>query len=350
MRGLIWATWAAAYSDLGEVEKAISYYEEALPSPIAPGDRAPTDERPSVNASPGRWAARGGDSFRRSLQRLWGRWRRPSATTRRPWPSPGRSGTGKGRVNKLGNLGNAYRGLGEVEKAISYYEEALAIAREIGHRQMGGYSAWRAKLLPWPSQPTALPPGGGGEGHQLLRGGPSHRPGDRAPARGGICSLGEVEKAISYYEEALAIAREIGHRQNEGIWLGNLGAAYSDLGEVEKAISYYEEALAIAREIGHRQNEGSWLGNLGLAYSDLGEVEKAISYYEEALAIDKEIGYRQGEGANLDNLGVAYRALGEVEKARHYLEQSLAIFEEIKSPNADLVRSSLEELESGEVS
>jgi tetratricopeptide (TPR) repeat protein len=90
------------------------------------------------------------------------------------------------------------------------------------------------------------------------------------------------------------------------------------------------------------------LGNLGLAYSDLGQVEKAIDYYEQALAIAREIGHRQGEGNRLGNLGLAYSDLGQVEKAKACLRQSLAIFEEIKSPNADLVRRWLTQLEEQE--
>ena len=62
--------------------------------------------------------------------------------------------------------------------------------------------------------------------------------------------------------------------------LGNLGLAYSDLGETRKAIEYYEQDLAIARETGDRRGEGMTLGNLGNAYSDLGEPRKAIEYYE----------------------------------------------------------------------
>ncbi|MDM8524897.1 tetratricopeptide repeat protein, partial [Desulfococcaceae bacterium HSG8] len=141
--------------------------------------------------------------------------------------------------------------------------------------------------------------------------------------------LGQVEKAIEYYEQALAISREIGHRQGEGNRLGNLGLAYSSLGQVEKAIEYYEQALAISREIGHRQGEGSHLGNLGNAYRSLGQVEKAIEYYEQALAISREIGHRQMEGSALGNLGLAYSDLGQVEKAIEYYEQALAISREI---------------------
>ena len=45
------------------------------------------------------------------------------------------------------------------------------------------------------------------------------------------------------------IAREIGDRRGEGNALGSLGNAYGDLGQVEKAIEYFEDALAIGEEI-----------------------------------------------------------------------------------------------------
>ncbi len=38
----------------------------------------------------------------------------------------------------LGNLGTAYRDIGQVEKAIEYYDKALAIAQEIGDRKGEG--------------------------------------------------------------------------------------------------------------------------------------------------------------------------------------------------------------------
>ncbi|MCP4659412.1 MAG: tetratricopeptide repeat protein, partial [bacterium] len=191
----------------------------------------------------------------------------------------------------LGTVGLAYTRLGEVEKAIGYYDQALVIAHEIGHRRNEG--DWLGSL------------------------------------GSAYTNLGEVGKAIGYYDQALIVSREIGHRRNEGNWLGSLGIAYRDLGEVEKAIGYHEQALVIAREIGHRRGEGNQMGNLGLAYDRLGEVEKAIGYHEQALAIDREIGHRRGEGRTLGNLGNAYADRGEVEKAIGYYEQAFAIAREI---------------------
>ncbi len=68
-----------------------------------------------------------------------------------------------------------------------------------------------------------------------------------------------------------------------------MGLAYRDLGQVEKAIEYYQQALSIDQEIGYRQGEGADLGSLGLAYRDLGQVEKARKYLEEALMIFEAI-------------------------------------------------------------
>jgi tetratricopeptide (TPR) repeat protein len=93
----------------------------------------------------------------------------------------------------------------------------------------------------------------------------------------------------SALEMGVRAAKESDDRYNEGVFLGNQGNAYSVLGQAEKAIEYYEQALEVSREIGDRQNEGTWLGNLGNAYSALGQVEKAVDYLKQSLAIFEEI-------------------------------------------------------------
>jgi tetratricopeptide (TPR) repeat protein len=112
-------------------------------------------------------------------------------------------------------------------------------------------------------------------------------------------------------------------RRLAGSLLGTVGLAHADLGQVEKAIGYYEQRLVIAREISDRRGEANTLGNLGVAYNRLGQVEKAIGFYEQHLVIAREIGDRQAEGAALGNLGFAYESLGQVEKSVGLLEQAL---------------------------
>ena len=60
------------------------------------------------------------------------------ATSRR-WPSPGRPATGTARPSPWATSATAMRDLGQTARAIDLYEQALAIAREIGDRQRRGH-------------------------------------------------------------------------------------------------------------------------------------------------------------------------------------------------------------------
>ncbi|MFM6512523.1 MAG: tetratricopeptide repeat protein [Microcystis panniformis] len=191
----------------------------------------------------------------------------------------------------LNSLGNAYYSLGEYQKAIEFYQQSLAIKREIGDR--GGEAASYNNL--------------------------------------GIVykSLGEYQKAIEFHQPSLAITREIGDRRGEANSYNNLGNVYDSLGEYQKAIEFHQQSLAIKREIGDRGGEAYSYNNLGNVYDSLGEYQKAIEFYQQSLAITREIGDRGGEAYSYNNLGNAYNYLGEYQKAIEFHQQSLAIFREI---------------------
>ncbi|MGA2266231.1 MAG: tetratricopeptide repeat protein [Phycisphaerae bacterium] len=203
----------------------------------------------------------------------------------------------------LGNLGIAYADLGEVRKAVEYYEPHLTIARQIGDRR--GESA------------------------------------DLGNLGNAYAKLGEVHKAIEYYKQALTIQCQIGDQRGEGTTLGNLGNAYATLGEVHKAIKYHKRALAIVCRIGDRHGESGVLGNLGTVYANLGERRKATKYYERALTIDREIGDRRGEGYDLYNRSLTWDELGDRERAIADAQEALTIFEQIEDPGAQKLRQML---------
>jgi tetratricopeptide (TPR) repeat protein len=197
----------------------------------------------------------------------------------------------------LGNLGMAYKNLGDARNAIEYYEQQLVIAREIGDPH----------------------------GNALNNLGLAHG------------ALGDARKAIEYHEQALTVSHEIGDRRCEGNALGNLGLAHADLGDSLKAIEYHEQALKVMKEFGDKRAVGSILGNLGIAHAVLGDAAKAIEYYEQQLVIVREIGDRRGEGYALGNLGLTHKELGgDVRKAIEYQEQALTITREIGDRRAEV--------------
>jgi tetratricopeptide (TPR) repeat protein len=232
-----------------------------------------------------------------------------------------------GEGTHLGNLGVAHDSLGQVAAAIGYYEQALVISREIGDRRGESIHLGNLGLAHWilgqvaeaiahyeQSLVIALEIG------DLQREAKSLDDLGLAYAR-----LGQAKKAIDHHKQALTIAREIGDRRCESNCLGHLGQAHANQGQAAEAISYYDQALRIARQIMDRRIEESVLGDLGLAYWSLGQVTKAIRYYRQALAIAREIGDRRGEANSLDDLGLAYAGLGQAMKAIDYFEKALSI-------------------------
>ena len=146
---------------------------------------------------------------------------------------------------------------------------------------------------------------------------------------------GQFREAVRFWEQELAVYRELGDRTGEGRVLENLGSAYRSLGESERAIDLFEQSLTIAREIGDRTGEGRVLENLGSAYRNLGESERAIDLFEQSLTITREIGDRVWEAAMLVNLSHAYLRLGQYEQALEPLEQRLAIVQELRDRSGE---------------
>jgi tetratricopeptide (TPR) repeat protein len=354
-----------AYFDLGDVQKAMEYYEQALAIAQEIGDRR---------------GEQSGLGNMGNLCRELGRVQLAIDYYEQALAIAREAKARRSEETWLGNLGWAYAELGEVQAAIEYYQQALAIARELGDWHHEG--SWLGSLgaayeflgelkqsMTYYGQALAIAREIGdreGEGVALgnlgdvyaARGEPQHAIACHVQALtiareignrqgegnhlGNLGSayhrLGRVQQATEYYQQALGIAQEIRDRRGEGVWLGNLGLACADFGKVQQAIEYYERALAIAREIGNRRGEGTCLGNLGLAYAGLGDMSKAIEHYEQALVIVQEIGYRQGECVHLGNLGNAYYALGDLARARAYWTQNLDICEAIGDPRAEYTR------------
>lgn len=146
----------------------------------------------------------------------------------------------------------------------------------------------------------------------------------------GIALRSEYSKAIEYFQQSLAIAREIKYRRGEAFALSNIANVYLSQEEYAKAIEYFQESFMIFREIKNRRGEGNTLGNIGNAYFFQGEYAKAIEYLKQSLTIAREIKNRNGEGGFLSNIGNAYHAQGKYGKAIEFYQQSLTIARQIK--------------------
>ena len=206
-------------------------------------------------------------------------------------------GDRRGEGNALGNLGIAWADLGETRKAIEFYEQLLAIAREIGDRRGEGNALGNLGIA-WADLGE---PRKAIEYHEQQ---PRDRARDRRPARRGQRArqsgprLDGSRRAAQGDRATTSSTSRSRARSATGAARATRWAIWASPGRISasraRRSSFYEQRLAIAREIGDRRGEGSALGNLGNAWADLGETRKAIELYEQSLAIAREIGDRRG--------------------------------------------------------
>lgn len=140
-------------------------------------------------------------------------------------------------------------------------------------------------------------------------------------------TTGKHQEAVSYFEQALKIARDQGYTSWEGASLHNIGMAYFQAGDYLKAITSYEQALKIAQSLlsGSKENEGTTLSAIGDIYIKTGNCDKAIYYYEQALKIQQSFffGDKKQAGYTLVRIGNAYFHSGDYTKAILYYEQGI---------------------------
>ncbi|HEX2489710.1 MAG TPA: CHAT domain-containing protein, partial [Blastocatellia bacterium] len=227
----------------------------------------------------------------------------------------------------LTNIGEAYKSLGERRKALDFYDQALAIQRAAGDRlgetttlnvigQVYSSLGEMRKALDFFTQSLTIQRAIGSreiEGGTLNNIGYLHH------------SLGENKQALDFCNQALALDRAAGDRNGEAATLNNIATIYFEYGERQKALDFYHQSLPLSRAVDNRQQEAGTLNNIGHLYNTLGESRKALDFLTQALALARAAGDRSGETATLNNIGSAYRWLGEIQKAIEFYTQALAI-------------------------
>jgi tetratricopeptide (TPR) repeat protein len=130
----------------------------------------------------------------------------------------------------------------------------------------------------------------------------------------------------------LPLAQRAGDRDLEATILRRTGNVYSALGEQQKGLDYFSQALPIYRAVGDRDGEAALLISIGAVYDALGEKQKALDDSNQALPIFRSVGDRRGEAIALTNIGNVYFALGEKQKALNYYNQALPIATAFSDP------------------
>jgi len=185
----------------------------------------------------------------------------------------------------LGYMGNCYRRLGDLPRALDFVQRGMDIKQELGSKLEVGRSHNQFGLIYW--------------------------------------DMAEYGKAIGHFQNAIAIGGELNDRELEGQAHNNLGLVFDEVGDYHHSQEQYQQALEIHRASHNERGEGDTLANIGGVHLLLGEYREALDYYQQALAIHERLGLKPTASIELGNMGICYAAIGEGEKALITFDRAL---------------------------
>jgi CHAT domain-containing protein/tetratricopeptide (TPR) repeat protein len=138
----------------------------------------------------------------------------------------------------------------------------------------------------------------------------------------GLFELYDRDGAEAAYKEALALALQHGGKRDESFARGEIGYVYWAFDrDYPRALEWYDQAVALAREASTTSMLGTWLLNRGGIYRDSGRYEQALTDYRGFLALAKtDDGLSRQVFAATKNVGQTYRLMGRNEQSLTILE------------------------------
>ena len=108
-----------------------------------------------------------------------------------------------------------------------------------------------------------------------------------------------------------------------------LGVAYKQSGQYELARDHIASALEYFQAYEHKHDVASQLHNIAAIYNHLGDYDKAIDYGKKSVLLSKEVGHKKAYAGALQALAKAFFSQGKFIVAKEYIELSSAAAEKM---------------------
>ncbi len=200
-------------------------------------------------------------------------------------------------VRTLNNMSYAYRNLGDIPKAISVMNKTLEVSRKIGIPSEIAISLVSLANIKY--------------------------------------SHSEYYEALLNYNEALSLfkkenEKELAHYMS--ICYNNIGNIHQVQGNFNKALSFYEDALALNTKINREEGIASTSANIGLLHSQLGNYDEAEKYVKQSLLINEKLNDSRKISTAQIQLGDIYVSIKDYQQAEHFFKLALQTKKKSKDP------------------
>lgn len=196
-----------------------------------------------------------------------------------------------GVMDAKNTLGIYYRYLSEYSKAISMYNEliALRIANHQEDKLTGAYANLGSVYY----------------------------------------EKGSYAQALKHYQKAIDIAKKFHQDEKVLVLYSNLAAAYKSVGLYDQAISTFNEGLKLNKRIKNKEQEAQLYMNLSTVYHDKNMIDESVKYSEIARKLSREVKAVRNRQTILYNLSLDYRTKKQFLKAKECLDEMYTVAKEM---------------------
>ncbi|XP_019640557.1 PREDICTED: uncharacterized protein LOC109482314 [Branchiostoma belcheri] len=220
----------------------------------------------------------------------------------------------------------AYFMMGDIHKnilhspltAIQYYDKALALARQLKYKHHEGVACERLGM-------ARFEMGEHEAGLKLLQKAWKIREDGEKDAQGKTHSNVDRAPVVQYLESHVASqnAEEQRKQMNASFQIGEMFR--EQLHSPRTAIQYYQQHLALARQLGDRHEEGLAYDRLGRTHFELKEYDKALAMYQNYLKMRQEDRDKKALTTAHKNIAKSYKKLGKKDLAKSQYQSAMAI-------------------------
>jgi CHAT domain-containing protein len=231
----------------------------------------------------------------------------------------------------LNSIGGFYFNLAEREAAANYFSQTAAALAALGDRRTEAFVLRNVgqALKEAGQYVQALDYMGRALG--FFRDAIPHQHATTLTLIGEVYELmGEREKALEHYNQALAIRNEIKHPAQPVAYprlLLDFARLHGQRGERDRALEFLGETLARIPDNPYANQRAMYMREAGVLYNSLGEGRKAVELFRESLGIDRSIAAKGSEAETLAALARAERDMGQLAEAREHVEAASRIAE-----------------------
>ncbi|GBC94186.1 Photosystem I assembly protein Ycf3 [bacterium HR15] len=140
---------------------------------------------------------------------------------------------------------------------------------------------------------------------------------------------GDLRQAIRLMQQALPLYQRTRNPERQAWGEMEMGRLYSMAGEPARALNYLQRALRFARQAKSIELQAViWMAQ-GIVLRALGQFDDALQAHQQALDLFRQLNRPASVAKQIANIGLVYWSMGLTQEARWHYQQAMPLFKEL---------------------